>query len=145
MKTIRYIAVFAFALVCVASSAHALGFRNPDQGLKATGRGEAFVATADDPSAIWYNPAGLTTLKGTHAYVGGYFIMPKTTVNLAPAAGGGTAETDDTIATLPQIYISTDFGFEKLRFGLGVNSPFGLSIDWGNMVAAAQHCKKEAA
>lgn len=38
-------------------------------GAKAIGMGGAFVATADDPSAVFWNPAGLTGLKGTRAYV----------------------------------------------------------------------------
>jgi hypothetical protein len=40
------------------------GFGLPDQDAFAMGRGEAFVATADNPSAIYYNPAGITQLKG---------------------------------------------------------------------------------
>src|ERR1700757_4269625 len=42
----------------------ATGFRLPDQDAFATARGEAFVATADNPSAIYYNPAGITQLPG---------------------------------------------------------------------------------
>jgi long-chain fatty acid transport protein len=42
----------------------ATGIRLPDQDAFATARGEAFVATADNPSAIYYNPAGLTQLEG---------------------------------------------------------------------------------
>ena len=37
----------------------ATGFALPDQDAFATARGEAFVATADNPSAIYYNPADL--------------------------------------------------------------------------------------
>ncbi len=37
-------------------------------GSKAIGMGGAFSAIADDPSTIWYNPAGLGTLKGVSLY-----------------------------------------------------------------------------
>ncbi|NPA80237.1 MAG: PorV/PorQ family protein [Thermotogae bacterium] len=38
-------------------------------GAKAIGMGGAFSAIADDPSAVWYNPAALGTLKGGVLYL----------------------------------------------------------------------------
>src|SRR5690606_1470373 len=35
------------------------GFYLADRGVRPLGRGGAFVAGADDPHALWYNPAGL--------------------------------------------------------------------------------------
>jgi len=45
--------VFAAGILCLAQAApvFGLGFRDPDQGARATGQGEAFVAQADDPSS----------------------------------------------------------------------------------------------
>jgi len=43
----------------VVSSAFGAGFHIHDQGAKAMGMGNAFVAQADDPSALFYNPAGI--------------------------------------------------------------------------------------
>src|SRR5438093_6439788 len=51
-----------------------LGTRIVDQDAAATARGEAFVATADNPSAIYYNPAGITQLDGFEARAGLYGI-----------------------------------------------------------------------
>ena len=42
--------------------AHGDGFRILDQGAAAAAQGAAFAAQADDPSAIHYNPAGMTQL-----------------------------------------------------------------------------------
>lgn len=42
-------------------------FLNISQGAKASGMGSAFVAVADDPSAIFWNPAGLAKLSGGSA------------------------------------------------------------------------------
>src|SRR6266850_7985010 len=50
------------------------GFGLPDQDAFATARGEAFVATADNPSAIYYNPAGISQLKGGNFRGGIYGI-----------------------------------------------------------------------
>jgi len=52
-------------LLFTASTSFAAGFRLPEAGAKAMGMGFAFTAQADDPSAIYFNPAGLTQLKGT--------------------------------------------------------------------------------
>ncbi|HEY8073050.1 MAG TPA: outer membrane protein transport protein, partial [Labilithrix sp.] len=49
--------------------AHAGGFELPDNGTQALGRGAAFVAKADDPTAIYWNPAGLARQRGTRLLV----------------------------------------------------------------------------
>jgi len=56
-----HILLLAGALA-VPTAAHALGIRIADQDARATARGNAFTATADNPSAIYYNPAGITQL-----------------------------------------------------------------------------------
>jgi len=52
-----------FAVVASAVNVSAGGFRLPDQDAFATAGGEAFAATADNASAIYYNPAGISQLK----------------------------------------------------------------------------------
>src|SRR5208282_4068763 len=67
--------VLAFWLwVAWVPKAGALGVRVPNQDASAIARGNAFVATADDPSAIYYNPAGITQLDGQHVRAGVYGI-----------------------------------------------------------------------
>ena len=75
MKTNYRIAAKFLSAVILAGSTSTLwgtGFRVPDQDAFATARGEAFVATADNPSAIYYNPAGLTQLEGQNLRGGVY-------------------------------------------------------------------------
>ena len=57
-----------------ALNVSANGFRLASQDAFATARGEAFVATADNPSAIYYNPAGITQLEGNNLRSGIYGI-----------------------------------------------------------------------
>ena len=58
---------------CAGSGA----FRIEVPDAEAMGKGSAFVAQADNPSAIYYNPAGLTQLKGkTYLSLGASAIQP---------------------------------------------------------------------
>ena len=46
------------------------GFQINEHGAKAMGMGGAFTAVANDASAIYWNPAGLTQLSGTQLMLG---------------------------------------------------------------------------
>lgn len=54
--------VAAAAALLVPSLAAAGGMYLPTRGVRPTGRAGAFVAGADDASALWFNPAGLAHL-----------------------------------------------------------------------------------
>jgi long-chain fatty acid transport protein len=117
--------------------AHAGGFRLLDQGASATAQGAAFAAQADDPSAIHYNPAGMTQLPGIQVYAGGSLVSGDTTFT---STSGATVHglTPGTIANPPPstFYLTAslrDLGvgpLENLSVGLGVAAPFGLLISY---------------
>ncbi len=114
--------VLVTAGVAVVPAVFGLGFDNPDQDARATGQGEAFVAQADDASAIFYNPAGLTQIKGSEFTSGIFADFPESHLK-----GGGPGTTMNTMSTIPHIFASTDFGVTNSpwRFGLGFTVPFG--------------------
>lgn len=118
----------AVILSAIGGSAFASGFDLPDQDAFAIGRGLAFVATADNPSAIFYNPAGLTQLPGNNLRAGFYGI------SLEPEyknpTTGTTYQNQDKLSGIPQFFYS--YGSEKhgLSFGLGVYAPSGLGVRW---------------
>lgn len=56
----------ALVAALVPAVASAGGIEVPDLGTEALGRGSAFVAKADDLSAFYYNPAGLSKTKGVN-------------------------------------------------------------------------------
>jgi long-chain fatty acid transport protein len=107
--------------------AGATGFDLPDQDAFAIGRGMAFVATADNPSAIYYNPAGLAFLPGHQVRGGVYGLYLHSTYD-APA--GGNYDNDRETHAIPQLFYSYGLDQLPLSFGLGVYSPFGLSSRW---------------
>jgi long-chain fatty acid transport protein len=93
------------------------------QGAKASAMATAFVAIADDPSAIAYNPAGLTQLTGTNIYGGPSFVIPSTTY-ISPS--GRSEHTDFQIFFPPHLYVSSNAGTKDMRLGIGIYSPFGI-------------------
>ena len=82
-KTAALSAALAASLLAAAPASRAVGFRLPNQDPEGIARGNAFAATADNPSAIYYNPAGITQLQGQQARVGLYAIS--TGVDYKPA------------------------------------------------------------
>jgi long-chain fatty acid transport protein len=113
----------------VPMDAGAVGFRLPNQDPEGIARGNAFVATADNPSAIYYNPAGITQLQGQQARAGLYFISADTEYK---SPTGLKAETDTSFQVVPQLYYVNSLKDLPLSFGLGVYAPYGLSLDWGD-------------
>ena len=120
--------LFALATLAVlAGPAGATGFRLPDQDAFATARGEAFAATADNPSAIFYNPAGITQLDGQQFRAGVYGI--KTDSNFTSPAGQEFDNLHD-LHAIPQFFYTVKPDGRSVAFGLGIYSPFGLSNEW---------------
>jgi long-chain fatty acid transport protein len=112
-----------------AAATYAGGIEVPMQSARASGQADAFIAQADDASAVWYNPAGLTQTRGTQAIVGGVGLFMNWNFD---ADNGGTDQSMNDEAFLPHLYVSSDFGTERFRAGLGINNSFGLSEDWGD-------------
>jgi long-chain fatty acid transport protein len=106
----------------------ATGFRLPDQDAFATARGEAFVATADNPSAIYYNPAGIAQLDGNNLRAGIYsiYLDPSYT----PPGGGPTYDNQLKYHAIPQFFYTYGTKDCPFSFGLGAYSPFGLGLIW---------------
>ena len=123
----QYALAIALAMAS-AESSRAVGFLLPNQDPEAIGRGDAFAATADNPSAIYYNPAGITQLPGMQVSLGVYAISAYSSYT---ATNGATAHTDPFPQFVPQVYATYGLKNLPLFFGLGVYAPYGLGISWG--------------
>ncbi len=124
-------ALLALPLFAVPASVHASGFALESQGARAMGFAGAYVAQASDPSAIYYNAAGIAFLKGQRIYVGGLFGGLSTDFTGAgPYPAAGTLEHSSRgLGALPAVYYSHPIG-ESAAFGVGVNVPFGFRSEW---------------
>jgi long-chain fatty acid transport protein len=128
MKRIMILVVMLFAWLQVVQAG---GFQIPEMGVKAMGMGNAFTAVADDPSANWFNPAGLGFQKGAAVTVGGIVVLPDNefTSNASNPSHPATSSADKKAIFIPHTYIAinTDSG---LTAGIGINAPFGLEVKW---------------
>lgn len=125
------LAVLAFL---AAAPAFPAGFQIMTQDAKAMGMGLAFTAVADDPSAIFYNPAGLGWQKHFEAEIGSSFITKvKGDFNGAnPYPGvGDTEKQHKTTFVLPTVYAVAPLTHE-INLGIGIFSPYGLGYRWDN-------------
>jgi len=116
-------------LVSSSTSVLATGFRLPDQDAFATGRGEAFVATADNPSAIYYNPAGISQLpEGQNVRGGIYGIYLDPTYQ--QHGSSTTFHNQDKLAAVPNLFYTYNPKDSILSGGVGLYSPYGLALRW---------------
>ena len=120
------------ALVTGASVLNASGdgFRLADQDAFATARGEAFVATADNASAVYYNPAGITQLEGINFRGGAYGLYFNPTFTPPLPANTNTFHIANQWVAVPQGFASYTPMDWPVSFGLGVYSPYGGKLTW---------------
>jgi len=125
------LAVLAFL---AAAPAFPSGFQVMTQDAKAMGMGLAFTAVADDPSAIFYNPAGLGWQKHFEVEVGSSFLtkVDGSFEGANPYPGVGVNEEQHkTTFVVPTLYLVAPLTNE-INFGLGIFSPYGLGYRWDN-------------
>ncbi len=129
--------VIILIMVVAPMAAYGAAFRILDQSASATGQGTAFSAQADDASAVYFNPAGMTQLRGVQFSIGTLLLGANTTFH---SANGTKTEGDfgGIISTpLPShLFITAHLGdlgselFRNWTIGLGLTSPFGISVEY---------------
>lgn len=127
MRSFHKIAILSILAIAFGAFAFGSGFAIYEHGARAMGQAGAFVARANDPSAVWFNPAGMTQLPGTQFYVGGTAIIHSSTY--FSTTDGLTIESDDEVGFPPNAYITQQLT-DNLWIGVGFNAPFGLSKTW---------------
>src|SRR2546427_10804816 len=117
-------------LVGLTTAAYAGGFSFTEHGAAASGKANAFAGEANDPSAIFYNPAGITQLPGPQLMIGTSIVKLDSTFRSSTT--GENTHLEDQFPIIPHFYITHRFAKwdERLSVGLGVYTPFGIVIDW---------------
>src|SRR3990172_9591384 len=128
MKKILFgLIVFIGSIFCFTSLSFGNGFIIGEQDAEAMGGASAFAARASNPSAIFYNPAGITQLDGINMTLGTNLTTVKTTYQ--KPGGGDKSSTKDRLDT-PSYFYATGKINDNLAAGFGFYQPYGLASDW---------------
>jgi long-chain fatty acid transport protein len=103
------------------------GFTNQVTGVKALGMGNSFVALADDPSAVFFNAAGLTQLTSPSAY---FAVYPHANLNKIFSRQRTTDSMKPVTPVVPNLYLTMPISNGRWALGLGINFPYGLETHW---------------
>ena len=127
--------VLLASLTLVSNQARAGGLYVFDRGARALGMGGAFVASPDDPSALWYNPAGLIESKRqlvADAVLP--ILLADYTRQYADKTYAPSIKAKPTPIPIPTLAFSHDLGLKNVVFGAGVMTPSLFEINWENSV-----------
>jgi long-chain fatty acid transport protein len=137
MKHIFNLFVAIVLVMAMASGGFANGLSLNSIGTRALGMGGAMVGLADDATAIYWNPSGISNVQG--AFVGVY-VTP-----ITPAAKYAWSyptfgididtEADNKTYVAPNLFATFQSG--DWTFGLGVYVPAGLGVQWNGEKLAA--------
>ncbi len=119
-----------FILVGLQSLSGA-GFLIYEHGAAAMAMAGAFVSVANNPSAVFHNPAGLAFLPGTQVSLGTTLIIPRGSLELNkwPDPRFTNVEQERQVFYPSTLYFSHKIG-EKVAVGFGFFSPYGLGTKW---------------
>ncbi len=128
------LATATLGVVLCSATAQAAGLYTTDRGVRALGRGGAFVAGADDLGAIWYNPAGLADAGSTLFIDLSWLNFSAEFTRRSQVTGAGgvvrTSEYPTVKGTTPFLPLPTlggtyNFGPEKqYTLGIGILAPY---------------------
>ena len=130
----------SIVVVLLPLQATAIGFYLPHQSAKGIGRAQAGnVVIANDPSTIFFNPAGMTYLENDELEINATVIFPQATVNntgttaVTPFTGGasvsvsgGNANNPTPVSPLASAYANFRLPNKKISIGIGLAMPAGL-------------------
>jgi long-chain fatty acid transport protein len=129
------------ALTLAPRAAHGAGFLVYDVSGEALGRASAMTADPTQPSAVFFNPAGLVFQEGQAVSLGGLFVTA--TGDFQPLGTDDRIKSKQLWFELPTIY-----GAFKvtpwMSLGVGMYTIFGLGVEWPETWMGREHAIKAA-
>ncbi len=114
----------------LSGMAMAGGYQVNLAGQRQIGMGHTGTGLALDNASIFFNPGAMSHIRENGVTIGGSAIFSKIAYR-AIEPSNAEARTDNPAGTPFQVYGT--FGItEKLKAGLGVYTPFGSTVKWGN-------------
>lgn len=126
----RVLSVALMMVLAVPAMAKAEGFAMSEWSSRGLSLAGGLVGRADDPSAVAYNPAGITQLEGTQFMVGGAIVAPFGTMRCDyPNGNTHYMQTKPQTWTPAHMYVTHQLS-DTLWAGLGIYSRFGVGVSY---------------
>lgn len=130
MRVSKFSSLIALGVIAVPGASLAAGLYVPDSGTTARARGGAFCVAADDPLAIFYNPAGLADQHTRNQFLFDITDLQlnekfqRTGIPPDGASAGTTATNAPPPQIVPNILYVHNFS-DKFSLGGGIHAPAG--------------------
>lgn len=136
MFRLRTSLLLAALVLCGGSAVLAGGFQLNEHGARAMAQAGAFAARASDPSAMFFNPAGLSFQRGFQVMGGATLITPSYSY-YGPSNNNSNQRWDmlDNMFYPPNFYAAntwTEGVLSGFAAGIGVTTPYGLGTEWAD-------------
>lgn len=129
-KNHLWISVFGvlyFLMACNAFAASAGSYSLETNDATAFGMGTAFVGEANDPAAVYYNPAGMNQISEPEVSVGDAILAPRAHMT---QPDGNIVHEQNNEYNIPNFYLVAPV-IPKLSIGAASGSYWGLGTNWG--------------
>ena len=124
-------------LLLLANAASAAAYYFLDTGTRGLARAGAYIASVDDLSAQYYNPAALIRLKEPQVYINFSLVGQQVDfTRIDYDSSGAPEQTYDTVSNgdpampIPAFGFSSHFGLEDTVFAFGVYPPFAPTLGY---------------
>jgi long-chain fatty acid transport protein len=117
------------SLLVLKGSAFAGGFALFEGSVRGNGLAGCLIGKADDPSAVFFNPAGITQLSGTQMSTGLTIITPMTSVETERFGKTQDSSLKWNYFAPPYLYITHQMN-DRFWLGFGFFARFGLGTEF---------------
>jgi long-chain fatty acid transport protein len=143
-KTEGYLLCIALAVSVVGSHAQAAAFALHEHSIKSMGTAYAGAGAnaGEEAATIAWNPAGMSYVNGSQLDVVGVYVTTTldfenkgssqsllTAGGMSTVPGTGPSDNGGTDGFIPSLYAVTGLN-DRLKVGLGIYAPFGLSTEY---------------
>jgi long-chain fatty acid transport protein len=133
MRKTIIVALFSLFFLSISLLSHGSGFLTYEHCAAAMAMGGSFIAVANNPTAIFYNPAGISWLNGTQVSAGATLVTSLASLDLDEFFHSGPwdqyVDAKRQWLCLSNVYVSHRIS-DRLTTGFGFFSPYNWSIEW---------------
>ncbi|MGK7393935.1 MAG: OmpP1/FadL family transporter [Candidatus Cyclobacteriaceae bacterium M3_2C_046] len=129
MRRVCSLLIFVFV---ITSNTFGSGYQVLLQGNRQTGLGNVGIGLFPDASSIFFNPGAIGFMDYNQVLLGGNLIFSHNTyLNSEQSQSNYSAQSDNPIGTPFHFFGAWGPNQGNLKLGLGVYTPFGSGVNWG--------------